>query len=75
MFIFFKTDYILKIDISLLPWYQIVMILALFGACYCFFPQKGIEIDVVQVPKTERKLTKRTLFATLLTLDYTIKFC
>ncbi len=47
---------------------EIVMIITLFGACFCFFPQKDIGIEVIQVPKSDRKLTKRTLMATFLIL-------
>lgn len=48
--------------------YQIVMIMELFVACFCFFPQRDIGIAVIQVPKSDRKLTKRTLMATFLIL-------
>ncbi len=37
-------------------------------ACFCFFPQRDIGITATQVPKTDRKLTKRTLLATFLIL-------
>ena len=38
------------------------------GAIFCFFPQKSIGIDVIQIPRDKRKLTKRTLWATFLIL-------
>ncbi len=72
MYLPLKTDMdILNINVKSFAGmgvYQMVMIAELFAACYCFFPQKGICIEVVQVPKPDRKLTKRTLVATLLIL-------
>ena len=35
---------------------------------FCFFPQRDIGIKVIQIPKSDRKLTKRTLLATFLIL-------
>ncbi|MBR5156005.1 MAG: ATP-binding cassette domain-containing protein [Clostridia bacterium] len=37
-------------------------------ACLCFFPQRDIGLEVVQVPKSDRHLTKRTLWAAFLIL-------
>ncbi|MBE7036201.1 MAG: ATP-binding cassette domain-containing protein [Ruminococcaceae bacterium] len=47
---------------------QIVLIIEVAVACVCFFPQKDIGIEVIQAPKSDRKLTKRTLIATFLIL-------
>ncbi len=72
MYLPFKTDInILNINVKSfagLGIYQIAMIMALFVACFCFLPQKEIGIEVIQVPKSDRKLTKRTLVATFLIL-------
>ncbi len=47
---------------------QIAAVIEIAIACFCFFPQKDIGIEVTQVPKADRKLTKRTLWATFLIL-------
>ncbi len=47
---------------------QIIAIIEIAVFCFCFFPQKDIGIEVIQVPKSDRKLTKRTLLATFLIL-------
>ena len=47
---------------------QIVSVIELAVVCLCFFPQRDIGIEVIQVPKSDRKLTKRTLTATFLIL-------
>ena len=47
---------------------QIIAIIEIAIACFCLFPQKDIGIEVIQVPKSDRKLTKRTLIATFLIL-------
>ena len=47
---------------------QILAIIEVAVACLCFFPQRNIGIEVIQVPKSDRKLTKRTLVATFLIL-------
>ncbi len=47
---------------------QIISIVEFAAMCLCFFPQKDIGIAVIQVPKSDRKLTKRTLMATFLIL-------
>ncbi|MBE7039899.1 MAG: ATP-binding cassette domain-containing protein [Ruminococcaceae bacterium] len=67
-----KTDIdILNINVTSfagLGVYQIAMIMELFIACFCFFPQRDIGIEVIQVPKSDRKLTKRTLLGAFLIL-------
>ncbi|MBQ2897003.1 MAG: ATP-binding cassette domain-containing protein [Clostridia bacterium] len=68
MYLPLKTDINILTSFSKTVVYQIAMIIALFGACFNFFPQKDIEIKIVQVPKSDRKLTKRTLMATFLIL-------
>ncbi|MBR6523527.1 MAG: ATP-binding cassette domain-containing protein [Clostridia bacterium] len=72
MFLPLKTDInILNIDVKNfmgLGVYEIVMILVLFASCLCFFPGRDIGIEVIQIPKSDRKLTKRTLVATFLIL-------
>ncbi len=45
-----------------------LQIISIVLAFFCFFPQKSIGIDVIQTPKRDRKLTKRTLAATFLIL-------
>ncbi len=47
---------------------RIIAIIEIAIACFCFFPQREIGIEVIQVPKSDRKLTKRTLFAAFLIL-------
>ena len=72
MFLPLKTDInILNIDVKSFAYlgvYELAMILVLFASCLCFFPQRDIGIEVIQVPKSDRKLTKRTLMATFLIL-------
>ena len=72
MFLPLKTDInILNINVkSFVEFgvYEIVLILVLFASCFCFFPQRDIGIEVIQIPKSDRKLTKRTLVATFLIL-------
>ncbi len=47
---------------------QIISIVEIAIALFCFFPQRDIGIQVIQVPKSDRKLTKRTLWAAFLIL-------
>ncbi len=47
---------------------QIIAVIEVAIACFCFFPQKDIGIEVIQVRGSDRKLTKRTLFAAFLIL-------
>jgi len=47
---------------------QIIAIFEIAIACFSFFPQRAVGIEVIQVPKSDRKLTKRTLVATFLIL-------
>ena len=47
---------------------QILAVIEIAVACFCFFPQRDIGIEVIQAPKSDRKLTKRTLMATFLIL-------
>jgi len=47
---------------------QFIAIIEIAIACFCFFPQRGIGIEVVQIPKSDRKLTKRTILAAFLIL-------
>ena len=72
MFLPMKTDInILNIDVKSfagLGVYELAMILVLFASCFCFFPGRDIGIEVIQIPKSDRKLTKRTLVATFLIL-------
>ncbi len=72
MFLPLKTDInILNIDVKSFAGfgvYEIAMVLVLFASCFCFFPQRDIGIEVIQIPKSDRKLTKRTLVATFLIL-------
>ena len=72
MFLPLKTDInVLNINIKSfagLGVYEMVMIFVLFASCLCFFPQRDIGIELIQIPKSDRKLTKRTLMATFLIL-------
>ena len=72
MFLPLKTDInILNVDVKSfagLGVYELAMILVLFASCFCFIPQRDIGIEIIQVPKSDRKLTKRTLMATFLIL-------
>ncbi len=47
---------------------QVFAVIEIAISCFCFFPQRESRIEVIQVPKSDRKLTKRTLWATLLIL-------
>ena len=72
MFLPLKNDInILNIDVKSFAGigvYELAMILVLFVSCYCFFPGRDIGIEVTQIPKSDRKLTKRTLVSTFLIL-------
>jgi len=48
--------------------FKIFAIIELGVTFFCFFPQKEIGTDIIQTPKSDRKLTKRTLWATFLIL-------
>ena len=47
---------------------QIFAVIEIAVSCFCFFPQRDIGIEAIQLPKSDRKLTKRTLLATVLIL-------
>ncbi|MBQ9097598.1 MAG: ATP-binding cassette domain-containing protein [Clostridia bacterium] len=47
---------------------EIIQIINIAIACFCFLPQRNIEIEEIQVRVSDRKLTKRTLWATFLIL-------
>ncbi len=47
---------------------QIIAIIEIAIACFCFFPQRDIGIEVIQFPESDRKLTKRTLLGAFLIL-------
>ncbi len=47
---------------------QILSVMEVIIACFCFFPQREIGVEVIQVPKSDRKLTKRTLWVAFLIL-------
>ena len=47
---------------------QIFLVLEFAIACFCFFPKRDIGLEVKQVPKSDRKLTKRTLLGAFLIL-------
>ncbi len=47
---------------------QIIAVIEIAIACFCFFPQRELGIEVMQVPKSDGKLNQRTLWATLLIL-------
>ena len=45
---------------------QITAVIEFMVGCFCFFPQKGTDIEVLQVSESDRKLPKRTLVASFL---------
>ena len=47
---------------------RIIATIEMVIACLCFFPQRHIGIEVIQLPKSDRKLTKRTMLAMFLIL-------
>ena len=47
---------------------QLITIIEIAGVFACFFPQKEFGVEIIQQPQSSRKLTKRTLAATLLIL-------
>ncbi|MBR5614499.1 MAG: ATP-binding cassette domain-containing protein [Clostridia bacterium] len=48
--------------------FRLVAVIEIAVSFLCFFPQRDIGIEVIQAPKSDRKLTKRTLLATFLIL-------
>ncbi len=59
----FRNFSFLELDI-----WQVVSIVGIVIACFCFFPQRDIGIEVIQTPSSDRKLTRRTLVAAFLIL-------
>ncbi len=57
-----------KISFLDLDTWQILAIVEIMAACFCFFPKKDVGIEVIQTPRTDRKLTKRTIVAAFLIL-------
>ena len=47
---------------------QILSVIEFAAMCLSFFPQRNVGIEVIQVPKSDRKLTKRTLLGAFLIL-------
>ena len=47
---------------------QMIAVIEIAIACFCFFPQRDIGIEVIQLSKSDRKLTQRTLISTFLIL-------
>ncbi len=47
---------------------QLLALIEAVAACFCFFPQKEFGITVIQTPKSDRKLTKRTIWSAFLIL-------
>ncbi|MBQ2615071.1 MAG: ATP-binding cassette domain-containing protein [Clostridia bacterium] len=67
--VYFVTDInILGIASMGLVGSEILHIISLAAALLCFLPQKKVGIEVIQTPKSDRTLTARTLWATLLIL-------
>ncbi len=48
--------------------WQIFAVLEIVAACLCFFPKRELGVEVIQTPRTDRKLGKRTLVAAFLIL-------
>ena len=67
---FIGVDVLKRFDFSFLDLdiLQIVAIVEVVAAFFCFFPQKDMGITSVQILQSDRKLTKRTLLATFLIL-------
>ncbi len=57
-----------KVNFLGLEGLQIVAIIEIIAACLCFFPERNKGIEVIQVPKSDRTLTKRTLLSVFLIL-------
>ena len=66
----FALLFVLTAIVSYLELYplQILSVIEFAVMCLSFFPQKNVGIEIIQVPKSDRKLTKRTLVATFLIL-------
>ena len=66
----FALLFVLTTVVSYLGLYplEILSVIEFAAMCLSFFPQKDIGIEVIQVPKSDRKLPKRTLVATFLIL-------
>jgi len=57
-----------KVNFLGLETLQIIAVIEVVISCFCFFPGTDIGIEVIQVPKSDRKLTKRTLLGAFLIL-------
>ena len=66
----FALLFVLTTIISYLGLYPLAIfsVIEFAAMCISFFPQKNIGIEVIQVPKSDRKLTKRAIVATFLIL-------
>ena len=76
LFVLTSLSFLTKVDVlnltsfSLVKFEElyIISIIEIAAAFFCFFPQREIGVTVIQQPKSDRKLTKRTIFAALLIL-------
>ena len=57
-----------KVSFLGLSFLQMCAVVEVAVICVCFFPQKDVGLEVIQVPKSDRKLTQRTLAAAFLIL-------
>ena len=66
----FALLFVLTTIISYMGTYslQALSVVEIAVACFCFFPQRGEEIEVAYKPKSDGKLAKRTLVAAFLIL-------
>ncbi len=66
----FALLFVLTTIISYMGTYslQTLSVVEIAVACFCFFPQRGEEIEVAYKPKSDGKLAKRTLVAAFLIL-------
>ncbi len=48
--------------------FRIMAVIEIAVACFCYFPQREFGIEIIKLPKSDRKITKRTLAATFLIL-------
>ena len=78
VFLFVLTSLIFLTDIDILKFaetsfaglsaIQVFAAVEIATACFCFFPQRDISIEIIQATKSNGKQTKRTLWAAFLIL-------
>ena len=76
LFVLTSLSFLTKVDVLNLTRFSLVnfeevYIISIFeiaAAFFCFFPQREFGVTVIQQPKSDRRLTKRTIFAAVLVL-------